>query len=430
MQDKALVASAAIGELPRLTTEEINTILEQVDVLVMSRTLITDAKGTVLYDTLTTDSAVGKSALLPEIVRALEGSDVFHAVYDDGVLQSKAAAPILRAERLVGCVYLMEYDTDQGSLIHVLQNNIFWISLFLEGAVIVVSLFFSEVFSRRMRKIFSSIRIIREGDYSHRLKAKGTDELSVLAREFNSLTERIQASEERRRQFVSDASHELKTPLTSIKLLSDSILQNEMDHETVQEFVQDIGNEADRLTRMSEKLLSLTKVDSQREDDREIVDICDTVDKVLRMLQPVADLQSIKLCNNTGRGATILTVEDDLYQIIFNLAENGIKYNRPNGSLTIDLLRSENDWVLTLTDTGVGIPEESLGHIFDRFYRVDKARSRQAGGSGLGLSIVHAMVLRNGGSICVKQPEEGGSCFAVTFPAFDLEEVEESWPEE
>lgn len=430
MQDKVLVASAAMGELPRLSPLEINSILEQVDALNASRTLVTDARGTVIYDTLTADSAVGKAALLPEIVRALEGSDVFHAVYRGGVLQSKAAAPILRDERLVGCIYLMEYDTDQGSLIHALQNNIFWISLFLEGAVIVVSIFFSEVFSGRMRKIFSSIRIIREGDYSHRLKDNGSDELSVLAREFNSLTERIQSSEERRRQFVSDASHELKTPLTSIKLLSDSILQNDMDQETVHEFVQDIGNEADRLTRMSAKLLSLTRVDAQREEEREIVDISETVEKVFRMLQPVAVLQNIELCNNAVTGATILTVEDDLYQIIFNLVENGIKYNKPNGRLTVDLLRSENDWVLSVTDTGVGIPQESIGHIFDRFYRVDKARSRQAGGSGLGLSIVHAMVLRNGGCICVTQPEEGGSCFAVTFPAFDLEEVDEVWPEE
>lgn len=425
-----MVASAAMGELPRLTEPEINSILEQVDALTLSRTLVTDGKGAVIFDTLTTEGTVGKLALLPEVVRALEGGDVFYAVYSDGVLQSKAAAPILRDEQLVGCVYLMEFDTDQGSLIHALQNNIFWISLFLECAVIVVSVFFSEVFSRRMRRIFSSIRIIREGNYSHRLKEKGRDELSVLAREFNSLTERIQFSEERRRQFVSDASHELKTPLTSIKLLSDSILQNEMDRETVHEFVQDIGNEADRLTRMSEKLLSLTKVDAQREDEREIVDIFDTVDKVFRMLQPVAALQSIKLYNNTAVGATILTVEDDLYQIIFNLVENGIKYNKPNGSLIVNLHREDYDWVLTVTDTGVGIPPESINHIFDRFYRVDKARSRQAGGSGLGLSIVHAMVLRNGGSICVTQPEEGGSCFAVTFPAFDLEEVEELWPEE
>ena len=272
-----------------------------------------------------------------------------------------------------------------------------------------------------MRRIFASIRIIREGDYSHKMQLRGHDELAVLSSEFNALTERLQASEQRRRQFVSDASHELKTPLTSIKLLSDSILQNDMDRETVREFVEDIGNEADRLTRMSQKLLSLTKMDAGKESDREVADIWETTDHVLRMLAPVARLNQITLKNNTRPGATILMIEDDLYQILFNLVENGIKYNRPGGDLTVDLTRQEEDWILSVSDTGVGIPQESIPYIFDRFYRVDKARSRQAGGSGLGLSIVHDMVLRNYGVISVAPRPEGGTCFTVVFPAFDME---------
>ena len=210
--------------------------------------------------------------------------------------------------------------------------------------------------------------------------------------------------------------------MTSIKLLSDSILQNQMDEGTIREFVGDIGNEADRLTRMSQKLLSLTKMDAGKREKLELVDIGATADKVLRMLTPVARLNDITLENKVPDGATVLMGEDDLYQILFNLAENGIKYNRPGGSLTVDLARRGESYVLSVTDTGVGIPEESIPYIFDRFYRVDKARSRQAGGSGLGLSIVHDMVLRNDGSISVTQVPGGGSCFTVVFPAFDREE--------
>ncbi len=113
----------------------------------------------------------------------------------------------------------------------------------------------------------------------------GSDELAVLGREFNDLTDRLRTSEQKRQQFVSDASHELKTPLASIKLLSDSILQNEMDMETVREFVSDIGNEADRLNRMSQKLLTLTRADNTEEDPREILDMGPTVDRVVRMLK-------------------------------------------------------------------------------------------------------------------------------------------------
>lgn len=422
LDDKVRLISSTMEELPDMTAATAREVLVQMNSLNVTRIMLTDANGYVIYDSVDDNSAAGKIALFPEVVLALEGNDVFYSRYTGGVLESRAASPLLRDEGLVGCIYLMECDTDQGSLIRALQENILWISLLLEGAVILFSFIFSEVFSHRMREIFASIRIIREGDYSHKLKIRGSDELTRLAMEFNDLTVRLQESEERRRQFVSDASHELKTPLTSIKLLSDSILQNPMDMETVLEFVQDIGNEADRLTRMTQKLLYLTKMDAEQRDDHEIADIHETAQKVLRMLEPVAELHNITMECKTVPNATVLVMEDDLYQILFNLVENGIKYNKPNGRLTLELQRQESDWVLAITDTGVGIPPEAMPYIFERFYRVDKARSRQAGGSGLGLSIVYSMVARNGGQISVIQPETGGSSFVVTFPAFDLEE--------
>lgn len=209
-----------------------------------------------------------------------------------------------------------------------------------------------------------------------------------------------------------------------IKLLSDSILQNDMDMGTVREFVGDIGSEADRLTRMSQKLLSLNKMDAQVQEDMEIADVGQTAARVVRMLEPMASLERIELRNQTESGSFVLIMEDDLYQIIFNLVENAIKYNKPGGSVTLKLVRQEDDLILTVTDTGVGIPADAAPHIFDRFYRVDKARSRQAGGSGLGLSIVHDMVYRNFGTIFVSEGQEGGSCFTVVFPAFDVEEKE------
>ncbi len=422
LEDKVQLAASALSENRNLVRDRAEQVMNQMGSLNATRILVTDEAGLVIYDTMEADSAQGRYALLPELVLALEGNDVFYSAYASGSLESRAATPILYGNVLIGAVYLMEYDTDLGGLIYALQQTILVISLVLEVAVILASLVFSEIFSRRMRKIFSFIRIIRGGDYSHKMQIRGRDELAVLAREFNELAERLQASENQRRQFVSDASHELKTPLTSIKLLSDSILQNQMDEGTIREFVGDIGNEADRLTRMSQKLLSLTKMDAGKREKLELVDIGATADKVLRMLTPVARLNDITLENKVPDGATVLMGEDDLYQILFNLAENGIKYNRPGGSLTVDLARRGESYVLSVTDTGVGIPEESIPYIFDRFYRVDKARSRQAGGSGLGLSIVHDMVLRNDGSISVTQVPGGGSCFTVVFPAFDREE--------
>ena len=336
-------------------------------------------------------------------------------------MDSRAATPILYYGTIIGCVYMTEYDTAQGALIQSLQNTVLQITLVLEVLVILFSLAFSQTFSRRLNKIMTSMRIIQNGDYSHKVNMGGNDELTVLANEFNDLTERLQTSEQKRSRFVSYASHELKTPLASIKLLTDSILQNDMDTETIREFVGDIGNEADRLNRMTAKLLSLTKVDGNIAAECEIIYMAPTVHRVTRMLSPMAKQASIEIRLALEEDCPVLILEDDLYQIIFNLMENGIKYNVPGGTLTVTLHHREDNAVLTVSDTGMGIPEDAIGHIFERFYRVDKARSRASGGSGLGLAIVRAIAQRNRGEIQVDSAPGKGTTFTVTFPAFETE---------
>ena len=148
-----------------------------------------------------------------------------------------------------------------------------------------------------------------------------------------------------------------------------------------------------------------------------------TVERVLRMLQAIAQRSGIEIITDFRGDCPILILEDDLYQITFNLVENGIKYNVPGGKLTISLLRNDDNAILKISDTGMGIPADSIAHIFERFYRVDKARSRKTGGSGLGLSIVRGIVERNGGTIMVESAEGLGTTFTVEFPAFDPEEV-------
>mgnify|MGYP003290531348 CR=1 FL=1 len=317
---------------------------------------------------------------------------------------------------------MMEYDTQQGALIQKLQYNTLIITLILEVLIVIFSIAFSRAYTQRLRRIMVSMRIIRNGDYNHKVNMGGNDELTVLGREFNDLVERLQISEQKRNNFVSDASHELKTPLASIKLLSDSILQNDMDWDTVKEFVGDIGNEADRLNRMTEKLLALSHIETQSDSDCEITYIAPTVERVVRMLSPIAEKNQIEIAVELQKDCPILILEDDLYQIIYNLVENGIKYNVPNGILTVRIHRQEDNAILTVQDTGTGIPKESLDHIFERFYRVDKARSRKSGGSGLGLSIVRNMVERNQGHIYVESTVGKGTVFTVVFPIFDMED--------
>ena len=303
-----------------------------------------------------------------------------------------------------------------------LLKNTLTISIVLQVILVLFSILFVKTFAHRLNRIMDSIRIIRTGDYSHKVKMGGKDELTELGDEFNDLTEKLQESERIHRRFISDASHELKTPLASIKLLSDSILQNEMDEITMREFVEDIGDEAERLNRMTQKLLSLAKTDDRDPSMIELNQIAPTATRVIKMLSPIASKASVTVDLQILQDSTILICEDDLYQILYNLTENAIKYNIAGGNVKVILDRQEDDAVITVSDSGMGIPEESIPHLFDRFYRVDKARSRATGGSGLGLSIVRSMVLRYDGDITVKSVLEKGSTFSLRFPAFDTEE--------
>ncbi len=423
MVDKVLLVSDTVGRQEILNGSTAADAVEPLENLKVTRLVITDTAGRMVYDSLSDADALGR-CLYPEVVGALRGNDVVTIDYHDGALVSRAAAPILHYDNLMGSVYIMEYDAEQGQLIWTLQQSILSVSFVLCLAVLVSSVVSARAFTGRLRRIMASMRIIRQGNYAHKVDMGGSDELTVLGSEFNDLTARLQESRELQQRFISDASHELKTPLASIKLLTDSILQNDMDVDTLREFVADIGDEADRLTRMSEKLLSLTRFHPDAGQDMEITYLGPTIERVVRMLSTAADMAWVTLETQIVTDSSILILEDDLYQIIFNLVENGIKYNIEGGALTIRLTRQEDNAVLTVSDTGMGIPEESLEHIFERFYRVDKARSRQTGGSGLGLAIVREMVQRNRGEITVKSSPTPptGTTFTLVFPVFDVEE--------
>lgn len=426
MVEKCQLASDEIAAAEVLNSSTVNNIVSQMESLKVSRMIVTDHCGYVLYDSQQT--AIDTYIFLPEIQQALgknefgtEGNNVFSWKYHNGAMESRAATPISYYGTIIGCVYMTEYDAAQGALIHSLQRTVLQITLILEIIVVLFSIAFSSTFSRRLRKIMTSMQIIQDGDYTHKVKLGGNDELTILGNEFNNLTERLNTSEEKRRRFVSDASHELKTPLASIKLLTDSILQNDMDMDTVREFVGDIGNEAERLNRMTAKLLSLTKVDGHLSEDSEIIYLSPTVRRVHRMLSPLAKQADVSIQLSLEDDCPVLILEDDLYQVVFNLMENGIKYNHPGGTLSVILQRHDDNAFLIVRDTGMGISEDAVGHIFERFFRVDKARSRASGGSGLGLAIVRAIVQRNRGEIHVESAPGVGSCFTVSFPCFETE---------
>ncbi len=418
LERQITVMSSALMELETLTTEKVARVMEMLDSTGLSRVIVTDPSGMVLYDSgFPVEEVGGQYLLRQEVVVALSGMDVSYAQYENGTFLSTATAPVTYRGMIIGAIYLSDEDEEQGALLLNLQDNLRTISFIVAGGALVMGMLFSRILTRRITALLSAIRIVGEGEYGHRLNPAGNDELTQLAEEFNQLTDRLQTTEEVRRRFVSDASHELKTPLASICLLSDSILHGgEMDEALMKEFVGDIGREAERLTRITEHLLDLSRLDSLPVPERHAVDVGAVVRRVFASLSPVAEEESIALQENVPFRCLVPCTEDDLHQICYNLVENAIKYNNPNGWVQVTTCHREGEVLIEVEDTGVGIPEEDLPKVFNRFYRVDKARSRAAGGTGLGLSIVRDTVRRHGGWVDAVARPGGGTIFTVGFP--------------
>ncbi len=429
LKNQAAVLASTLSVGPEaLTVESVERTISSLSVVGNTRVVVTDPAGVILYDWddgLRRDTT-GRYALFWEVAKALQGNDVFRGEYREGAFRSRAAVPITYRSMILGSVYLYEYDAAQGALLQGIQQNLRSISVVICVISLIMSAIFSRALTRRIAALLRAVRTVREGEYSHRVAFRGGDELAQLAEEFNELTGRLQTTEEVRRRFVSDASHELKTPLASIRLLTDSILQaDHMDGDTAREFLTDIGEEAERLTRITEKLLRLTRMDTAPVQNTAPVDLRRVVEKVLHMLTPLARAVEVEVETHLTEEAWVRATEDDLYQVAFNLMENAVKYNLPGGRVIVTLRnlppaeRGEGRVLLRVEDTGVGIPEADLSKVFDRFYRVDKARSRAAGGTGLGLSIVQDTVRQHKGTVTVRQREPEGTCFEVSFPRWE-----------
>jgi len=420
IQSQAGTIAANLSDVfTSLSYEGVSQIISRLDLKGVTHVTVTGADTEPIYDV-----AIGgdspDSGYNPEDARlALMGNTVFTSRFTGGSFSSSAYTPVTGKDTgLIGVVYVHEYDSEQGQILLGLQSTIKSISFVILLLAILMVFFMNWTIVNRITLVLKAIEFVREGEYNYRISIRGRDELALLGDEFNKLTSRLHETEEIRRRFVADASHELKTPLASIRLLTDSILQNEnMDMATVRDFIADIGTEAERLSRITAKLMILARLDSKPSKEYTRVDVGRVARQSLRMLRPLAESSGVTLHADLHPGCVVIAVEDDLHHVVFNLVENAIKYNRPGGEVFVRLRRSGGFVDLHVEDTGIGVPADDLPHIFDRFYRVDKARSRASGGSGLGLSIVRETVLEYGGTIEAFRRPEGGMDFHVCFPA-------------
>ncbi len=420
---EAETVASSLSSSQNLTSQGAEEIMSVLGTRDMGQVVITDGDGVVLYSSNLSVSPVGSCTLYPEIVSALRGNDAFRCSFTGDAFVSRGAIPVMFGGDTIGCVYMVEIDSEQAELLTSIQNNAVRTSTITVLVSLILYVVFGLVVIRKNESLLQSIRRVQDGDYEHWVEVKGKDEFAVLANEFNALTDRLQQTEQIRRQFVSDASHELRTPLAAMRLLSDSILQNDMDQDTIREFVQDISGEADRLTRMTSKLLNLTALDSRQftPTETEPVNLGECCKKAVRMLGPYAKEMGAEIEQSSEDNCYVMAREDDIFQLVLNLAENGVKYSQTGGQVRLIAYSQGSTAILIVEDNGVGIPENELERIFQRFYRVDKARSREAGGTGLGLAIVRETAEKFGGTVTAANRPQGGARFTVQFPRYQWE---------
>ncbi len=285
--------------------------------------------------------------------------------------------------------------------------------IILIAAWAVVSILF-----RPFDAVVSSINRLAEGNLDEDVEEYSYYETKRISRSLNRMLQTIKSVEQSRQEFVSNVSHELKTPITSIRVLADSLMS--MDHvpeELYKEFMQDISDEIDRESEIIEDLLTLVRMDkASPEKSISQCNVNGLVEMVLKRLRPIARKRNIEVIFESMREVTADIDEVKLSLAINNLVENAIKYNKEDGWVRVSLDADHKFFYLKVMDSGVGIPEEFKDRVFERFYRVDKARSRETGGTGLGLAITKSVILMHHGAIRVESQEGEGTTFLVRIP--------------
>ena len=279
----------------------------------------------------------------------------------------------------------------------------------------VVTYFISGHALRPIREFSDKIEVVQAQNLSDsRIEENNVKELNQLGISYNKMLERLSDAFEIQRQFTANAAHELRTPLALMQVqldLYNSVSHPGNDADTLQT-IKMVTEQNDKLNRMVKTLLDMSELQTVGRDDKIILDAI--VEEVLADLEPLAVEKNIKLIGKC-EDATMIGSDILIYRLVYNLVENAIKYNHPLGQVTVTAYQRNKHVYLSVEDTGSGIPKELRERVFEPFFRVDKSRSRELGGVGLGLALVHEIVRVHDGSICIKSGKTGGTIFEVTF---------------
>ncbi|MBP3664318.1 MAG: two-component sensor histidine kinase [Tyzzerella sp.] len=409
---------SAANYLKEPISEVINAELSQLSNVYDGRVMVIDEEYHIIKDTFGVEA--GKTILSPDVIQCFSGTATSH--YDGENRYIEITTPIMEREKeeaRVKGVILVGISTD---IIHdtltELESKANLLFLMAMLVVIVAGSFLAYVMVKPFGEISQVIEDITEGYDNDNLHVDTYTETMQISEAFNKMRSRMKVLDDSRQEFVSNVSHELKTPLTSMKVLADSLLaQEDVPVELYKEFMGDITEEIERENKIINDLLSLVKMDKTAADlNVKSENINELVERILKRLRPIAALRNIELVFESFRPVTAEVDEVKLSLAISNLVENAIKYNKENGWVQVSLNADHKYFYVKVADSGMGIPQESLDHIFERFYRVDKSHSKEISGTGLGLAIARNAIITHRGAIKVHSEEGEGTTFTVRVP--------------
>lgn len=404
------------GYLSDTSSERINAQLEQLSAFYDGRIMIIDNTFKIVKDTYALEE--GKSIVSEEVIKCFKGNNT--TGYDRTNRYIEMTIPVAdTVTKDITGVMLVSVSTD--SIVAALdilgrKGNVLLLGI---GVVaLILAVFLATVLVKPFAKVSNAIETFTEGYSNEDISVLDYTETELISAAFNKMMSRMKVLDESRQEFVSNVSHELKTPITSMKVLADSLIaQEEVPVELYKEFMTDIAEEIDRENKIINDLLSLVKMDKTAADlNITSVSINELLELILKRLRPIAAKNNIELVFESFRPVSAEIDEVKFTLAISNLVENAIKYNSKDGWVHVSLNADHKYFYIKVADSGIGIPEDSIEHIFERFYRVDKSHSREIGGTGLGLAITRNAIIMHRGAIKVYSKENEGTTFTVRVP--------------
>ena len=397
-------------------SQTVNTKLEMFADLYNGRVLLADRDFKIVGDTFHTEE--GKTLLSSLAVKCFKGEKASNFDLKSKVLEVAVPVQSPDVQQIQGVMLMTISTIEIGDMMAELEQK----GMMLIGIIVVLSIFLSWLLStilvKPLARVTKAIEDLTDGMQDDAISVPDYTETELITDAFNKMVNRMKILDESRQEFVSNVSHELKTPLTSMKVLADSLVgQQGVPEELYQEFMGDITAEIDRENKIITDLLSLVKMDKKAADlNITHMDINQLLEDILKRLRPIADKRNIDLILDCFRPVEADVDEVKFTLAISNLVENGIKYNVNDGWVRVSLDADHKYFYVTVADSGMGIPEDSIERIFERFYRVDKSHSKEIGGTGLGLAITRSAIAMHHGAIKVFSKEGEGTTFSVRIP--------------